>query len=772
MTPEQIQRAWHGARKWASTTKSASRWRESQLHPKQTLAMMMGPVVPTEKMFLGVDLKRNSKGDWRVVKVHHDSPAEAAGILKGSTLVDFDNVHIHDLTEEEVRDLTRKFEGTKSHVRLRPPNTNVTIERIVWYSSAKDQTSRFKTEKDWLSKAINKIVHGVEDGLEFYHNQWENEIQLKPEEREEHWREMSKRQGNETIHDTPMTTPAVTPRTPQSVGRRPNSRTVSPIIAPQFHSGPSRSLSAEEKLVTYSVQARDGASERYHTNMQIYSPKSSGRRLNDTGQVYTVETVMQSPDARVQHQNEVIETIINRKHTSVVSPKGNTVQFKSTTSLGSEHFGSTTSVGTKTDREGWTGVGCQLERRHSSGQIFVSQIKPGCGCAASGVLPGSRLLAVDGTAVTGFEIKRIRDMCMGPIGSKTVLRLIAPEDVGRKDELARSFDRTIWRIEPGDVTSSAKASPRKKVHPHYSSMPIERHDEELVENAVHQIIARNCSTRDRAEILSARLSELITPRYVDIEKWLPFEDYWAREIGNGGGGAGSALDQRANSLPLPKVSEAQMRKKRHTFSQSSASDAELIALARRLMNEPVGPWEGEYYRASENDELLASKSLGFGDLQAKLGDLVNTVNRMKGEEQKGSSRGLPASMEQKVDRAPEQQPKVWGLKLVAANLTAMDTNIFLGRSSDAYLLLYQEKQLVGKTSVVPRSLNPVWEKIQVRLNPAAKVLIRCFDEDKLTADDLIGEAEVTVKQLTTAGTRIPLRRGKEDGGVVTVAAVE
>jgi hypothetical protein len=45
----------------------------------------------------------------------------------------------------------------------------------------------------------------------------------------------------------------------------------------------------------------------------------------------------------------------------------------------------------------------------------------------------------------------------------------------------------------------------------------ERHDEELVENAVHQIIARNCSTRDRAEILSARLSELITPRYVDIE---------------------------------------------------------------------------------------------------------------------------------------------------------------------------------------------------------------------------------------------------------------
>jgi hypothetical protein len=40
-----------------------------------------------------------------------------------------------------------------------------------------------------------------------------------------------------------------------------------------------------------------------------------------------------------------------------------------------------------------------------------------------------------------------------------------------------------------------------------------------------------------------------------------------------------------------------MRKKRHTFSQSSASDAELIALARRLMNEPVGPWEGMHPEA-------------------------------------------------------------------------------------------------------------------------------------------------------------------------------
>jgi hypothetical protein len=82
---------------------------------------------------------------------------------------------------------------------------------------------------------------------------------------------------------------------------------------------------------------------------------------------YTYVYLIYITYTRIIHNVQVIETIINRKHTSVVSPKGNTVQFKSTTSLGSEHFGSTTSVGTKTDREGWTGVGCQLERRHSSG---------------------------------------------------------------------------------------------------------------------------------------------------------------------------------------------------------------------------------------------------------------------------------------------------------------------------------------------------------------------------------------------------------------------
>ena len=38
-----------------------------------------------------------------------------------------------------------------------------------------------------------------------------------------------------------------------------------------------------------------------------------------------------------------------------------------------------------------------------------------------------------------------------------------------------------------------------------------------------------------------------------------------------------------------------------------------------------------------------------------------------------------------------------------------------GRTSNPYLLLFQEKQLVGKSSFVPLSLNPVREKIQVKL---------------------------------------------------------
>jgi hypothetical protein len=77
--------------------------------------------------------------------------------------------------------------------------------------------------------------------------------------------------------------------------------------------------------------------------------------------------------------------------------------------------------------------------------------------------------------------------------------------------------------------------------------------------------------------------------------------------------------------------------------------------------------------------------------------------------------------------------RVYGGVLHDASLdlpeVALDTNLFYGRTSDRYFLLFQEKQLVGETSFVPPSLNPVREKVQVRLDPALKVLIHCFDED-------------------------------------------
>jgi len=312
-----------------------------------------------------------------------------------------------------------------------------------------------------------------------------------------------------------------------------------------------------------------------------------------------------------------------------------------------------------------------------------------------------------------------------------VLRLIEPKDQGKRDELSRAFERTVWRIKPGDVTRRSSVTfdsyrweeandPVTLDHDdaHVSSssngMRSRDHDDdsEMVADAVHQIIARNSCTRDRAEALSARLSGAITPRQVDMKEWFKVEEMWAREIGGGGG---TQISSRPSA-------EMQQSVNRHTVSPPPKSDdQELIALARRLMTEPVGPWKGEYYRAPENDDLLASKGVSFSDLQAKLGDMINTVNHMKGGVQDKVSRHLPAVV---------HPPKVWGLKFVAANLTAMDTNLFYGRTSDPYLLLFQEKQLVGKTSVVPHSLNPVWDKIQVKLDPALKVLIHCFDENK------------------------------------------
>ena len=55
---------------------------------------------------------------------------------------------------------------------------------------------------------------------------------------------------------------------------------------------------------------------------------------------------------------------------------------------------------------------------------------------------------------------------------------------------------------------------------------------------------------------------------------------------------------------------------------------------------------------------------------------------------------------------------------------------------------------MGKTAVVKHNLNPTWDSIHLDLDPRQSVMIKCFDFDKYTQDDLIGCAEVSVANLT------------------------
>lgn len=52
--------------------------------------------------------------------------------------------------------------------------------------------------------------------------------------------------------------------------------------------------------------------------------------------------------------------------------------------------------------------------------------------------------------------------------------------------------------------------------------------------------------------------------------------------------------------------------------------------------------------------------------------------------------------------------------------------------------------LVGTTEVIPHNLNPVWKALSISLRADSMVTVKCWDEDKLTSDDIVGEAEVCV----------------------------
>jgi hypothetical protein len=91
--------------------------------------------------------------------------------------------------------------------------------------------------------------------------------------------------------------------------------------------------------------------------------------------------------------------------------------------------------------------------------------------------------------------------------------------------------------------------------------------------------------------------------------------------------------------------------------------------------------------------------------------------------------------------------------LQGRDLVAKDTNIF-GRSttSDPYVIVHMGPNQMGRTSIVPKDLDPVWPPNQYfRLNVLARSIevykqieFNIYDNDKLSADDPMGTVFVTI----------------------------
>ena len=94
-----------------------------------------------------------------------------------------------------------------------------------------------------------------------------------------------------------------------------------------------------------------------------------------------------------------------------------------------------------------------------------------------------------------------------------------------------------------------------------------------------------------------------------------------------------------------------------------------------------------------------------------------------------------------------------------------------GRSnqSDPFCKVGVDGAFVGKTAVVERNLNPIWDwrvDVDVGAEARKRVTIRCFDKDTFSTDDPMGEVKIDVGEAlrtggfdtvgfsTSAGTRV------------------
>ena len=86
-------------------------------------------------------------------------------------------------------------------------------------------------------------------------------------------------------------------------------------------------------------------------------------------------------------------------------------------------------------------------------------------------------------------------------------------------------------------------------------------------------------------------------------------------------------------------------------------------------------------------------------------------------------------------------------------------NMGLGKS-DPFLMVEKGKENVHRTNIVKDNLNPVWDPFMLRVaqvdGPDAPFFLRVYDHDSGSSHDLIGEAKVTIREISQSNEVFPL----------------
>ncbi|KAL6862183.1 hypothetical protein ACP4OV_016832 [Aristida adscensionis] len=95
----------------------------------------------------------------------------------------------------------------------------------------------------------------------------------------------------------------------------------------------------------------------------------------------------------------------------------------------------------------------------------------------------------------------------------------------------------------------------------------------------------------------------------------------------------------------------------------------------------------------------------------------------------------------------------------------------LTHTSDPYVVLQYASQKV-KTSVQKKNANPVWNEVLhlAVTNPTKPVKLEVFDEDKFTADDTMGVAEINLTDIFDAA-KLDLKHASDGTRIKTIYPV-